>query len=53
MSGNDDVISGEIDTLIAFVIGRVFEEDTSDGLGCQFMRCLGGEIGIASAIKHP
>jgi hypothetical protein len=52
MPRDDDVIGGEIETLIAFVIGRVSEEDTSGGLGCQFMRCLGGEVGIAGAIKH-
>jgi hypothetical protein len=52
MLGDDDVISGEIETPIAFVIGRVSEEDTSGGPGCQFMRCLGGEVGIAGATKH-
>jgi hypothetical protein len=52
MSGDDDVIGGEIETPTAFVIGRVSEEDTSGGPGCQFMRCLGGEVGIAGAIKH-
>jgi dihydrofolate reductase len=60
MSGDDDVIGGEIETPIAFVIGRpiafvigrVSEEDTSGGPGCQFMRCLDGEVGIAGATKH-
>jgi hypothetical protein len=52
MLGDDDVIGGEIETPIAFVIGRVSEEDTSGGPGCQFMRCLGGEVGIAGATKH-
>jgi hypothetical protein len=52
MSGDDDVIGGEIKTLMVFVIGRVFEEDTSGGPGCQFMRCLGGEVVIAGAIEH-
>jgi hypothetical protein len=52
MSGDDDVIGGEIETLIVFVIGRVSEEDTSGGLRCQFMRCLGGEVGIVGATKH-
>jgi hypothetical protein len=52
MSEDDDVIDGEIETPIAFVIGRVSEEDTSGGPGCQFMRCLGGEVGIAGATKH-
>jgi hypothetical protein len=52
MSGDDNVIGGEIETPIAFVIGRVSEEDTSGGPGYQFMRCLGEEIGIAGATKH-
>jgi hypothetical protein len=45
MSEDDDVVVGETDTLIAFVIDRVSEEDTSDRSGCQFMRCLGGVRG--------
>jgi hypothetical protein len=52
MSRDDDVIGGEIETPIAFVIGRVSKEDTSSGPGCQFMRCLGGEVGIAGTTKH-
>jgi hypothetical protein len=52
MLGDDDVIGGEIETPIAFVIGRVSEEDTSGGPGCQFIRCLGGEVGIAGTTKH-
>jgi hypothetical protein len=53
MSGDDNVIGGEIEIPIAFVIGRVSEEITSGGLRCQFMRCLGGEIGIAGTTEHP
>jgi hypothetical protein len=53
MSGDDDVIGEEIETPIVFMIGRVSEKDTSGGPGCQFMRCLGGEVGIASATEHP
>jgi hypothetical protein len=49
----DDVIDGEIGTSIAFVIDGVFEEGTSDRPGCQFVECLGGEVGIAGATKHP
>jgi hypothetical protein len=52
MSKDDDVIGGEIETSIAFVINRVSEEDTSGGPGCQFMRCLGGEVGIAGTTGH-
>jgi hypothetical protein len=43
----------EIETLIAFVISKVSEEDTSSGPGCQFMRCLGGEVGIVGTTEHP
>jgi hypothetical protein len=53
MSGNDDVIGGEIETLTTFVIDRISEEGTSGEPGCQFMRCLGGEVGIADATEHP
>jgi hypothetical protein len=53
MLGDDDVIiGGEIETPVAFVIGRVSEEGTSGGPGCQFMRCLGREIGIAGTAEH-
>jgi hypothetical protein len=50
---NDDVIGREIETAIAFVIDRISKEGTSSGQGCQFMRCLGGEVGIAGATEHP
>jgi hypothetical protein len=53
MSGDDNVIGGEIKTPIAFVIGRVSEDDTSGGPGCQFMRCFYREVGIAGATEHP
>jgi hypothetical protein len=52
MSGENDVIGGEIETPIAFVISRISEDGTSGGPGCQSMRCLGGEVGIASATEH-
>jgi hypothetical protein len=53
MLGDDGVIGGEIKTSIAFVISRVSEEGTFGGPGCQFMRCLGGEFGIAGTTEHP
>jgi hypothetical protein len=53
MSEDGDVIGGEMETLIAFVIGSVSGEGTSGGPGCQFMRCLGGEVVIAGATEHP
>jgi hypothetical protein len=33
MSGDDNVVGGEIETLIAFVISGVFEKDTTSGPG--------------------
>jgi hypothetical protein len=53
MSRDDDVISGEIDTPIAFVIDRVSEEGTSGESESQFMRCLCEEVEIAGATEHP
>jgi hypothetical protein len=49
---DDDVVGGEIETPVAFVIGGVSEENTSSGLGCQFVSGFGGEIGIAGATEH-
>jgi hypothetical protein len=46
------LVEREIETLIAFVISRVSEEDTSGGPGCQCMRCLGIEVGIAGRTEH-
>jgi hypothetical protein len=53
MQGDDGVIGGEIETPIAFMISRVSEEDTSSGSGCQFMRCMDREVGIAGTTEHP
>jgi hypothetical protein len=52
MVGDDDVVSGEIKTLIAFVISGVSEKNTSSEPGCQFMSGFGREIGITGTIKH-
>jgi hypothetical protein len=52
VSGDNDVVCGEIKTPISFVINRVSEENTSGGPGCQFVRGFGLEIGIAGATKH-
>jgi hypothetical protein len=52
MSEDDDVIGGEIETPIAFVISGLSEEGTSGGPGCQFIRCLGRKVGISGATKH-
>jgi transketolase N-terminal domain/subunit len=52
MSGDEDVVGGEIKTPLIFVVYGVSEENTSGGLGCQFVSGSGGEIRIASTIKH-
>jgi hypothetical protein len=52
MSRDDDVISGEIEILITFVISGVSEEDTTCGLEGQFVCILCGEVGIANVAKH-
>jgi hypothetical protein len=51
MSGDDDVVGGEIETLITFVICRVFEEDTTSGPMSQFVGNLCGEVGMANTTK--
>jgi hypothetical protein len=51
VSGADDVV-GKIETLIAFVISGVSEENTSGGLRSQFVSGFGGGIRIASATEH-
>jgi hypothetical protein len=52
MLRDDDVIGGVIETLVAFVIDRVSEENTSGGPSYQFVSSLGGEIQIAGATEH-
>jgi hypothetical protein len=53
MSGDDDVISGEIETLIALVTGGVSEKYTTSGpRGGQFVSSLCGEIGIANTTEN-
>jgi hypothetical protein len=52
MSDDNDVVGGQIETLVAFVIDGVSKENTSSGPGCQFVSVFGGEIGIAGATEH-
>jgi hypothetical protein len=49
---DDDVIGGEIKTLIAFVISVVSRENTSGGLESHFVSGFGREIGIAGTNEH-
>jgi hypothetical protein len=50
--GDDDVVGGEIETPVAFVINGIFEENASGGPGCQFVNGFGGEIRIVGATEH-
>jgi hypothetical protein len=52
LSRDDNVIGGEIETPVAFVISGVSEENTYGGLGCQFVSNFAGEIRIAGATEH-
>jgi hypothetical protein len=50
--GDDDIVGGEIETLVAFVISGVSKENTSGGSGCKFVSGFHEEIRIAGATKH-
>jgi hypothetical protein len=52
VSGDDDVVGGEIKTPITFVVSGVSKENTSGGPGCQFISGFGGEIRIAGTTEH-
>jgi hypothetical protein len=50
--GDDDIVGGEIKTLVTFVVSGVSEENTSGGSGCQFVSGFDGEIWIAGTTEH-
>jgi hypothetical protein len=52
VSEDDDVVGGEIKTLVTFVVSGVSEKNTSGGPGCQFVGGFGGEIRIVGTTKH-
>jgi hypothetical protein len=52
VSGDDDVVIGEIKTPITFVVSGVSRKDTSGGPGCQFVSGFGGEIRIAGTTEY-
>jgi hypothetical protein len=52
VSRDGDVVGGEIETPVAFVISGVSEENTYGELGSQFVSVFGGEIRIAGATEH-
>jgi hypothetical protein len=52
MLGDDDVVGGEIETPIAFVISKISKEDTTSGSVCQSVSILSGKVGIANTTEH-
>jgi hypothetical protein len=52
VSIDDDIVGGEIKTPVTFVVSEVSKENTSGGLGCQFMSGFGGEIRIVGTTEH-
>jgi hypothetical protein len=52
MSGDDNVVGGEIKTPITFVISGVYEEVTTSGPGGQFVGSLCEKVGIANTAKN-
>jgi hypothetical protein len=52
VSRDDDVVGGEIKTLVTFVVSRVSVKNTSGGARCHFMCGFGGEIRIAGTTEH-
>jgi hypothetical protein len=52
MSGDDDIVGGEIKTPVNFMVSGVSEENTSGGPGCQFVSGFSREIRIAGTTEH-
>jgi hypothetical protein len=52
MSRDNDVVDGEIKTLVTFVVSGVSEENTSGGPRCQFVSDFDREIRIAGTTEH-
>jgi hypothetical protein len=52
MSKDDDVVVGEIKTLITFEVSGVSKKNTSGGPECQFVSSFGEEIRIAGTTEH-
>jgi hypothetical protein len=51
VSGDDDVVGGEIKTPITFVVNGVSEENTSRGPECQFVSDFDREIRIVAQLN--
>jgi hypothetical protein len=52
VSGDDNVVGGEIKIPVTFVVSGVSKENTSGGSGCQFVNGFGKEIRIAGTTGH-
>jgi hypothetical protein len=52
MSGDNDVVGGEIEIPITFVINEVSEKDPTSGLRGQLVGSLCRKVGIANTIKN-
>jgi hypothetical protein len=52
VSGDDEVVSGEIKTPVTFVVREVSKENTYGGPRCQFVSSFGREIRIVDTIEH-
>ena len=53
MARDDDTIFGEVEALVALMIGRVANEDAQRGARGKLVRSGGGEVGIAGAPERP
>jgi hypothetical protein len=52
VSGDDDIVVGEIKTLVTFVVSGVSKDNIFGGSGCQFVSGFSGEIRIAATTEH-
>jgi hypothetical protein len=52
VSRDDDVVGGEIKTLVTFLVSGVSKENTSVEPRCQFVDDFGGEISILGTTEH-
>jgi hypothetical protein len=52
VSGDDDIVGGEIKTPITFVVSGVSQENTSGESGCQFVSGFGRDIRIVGTTEH-
>jgi hypothetical protein len=51
MAGDDDMVGGDIKTVVAFVFRQVTKKDTHGGAWGEFMGGSGRDVGIALTAK--